>query len=90
MYTYIMQRTQIYLTDIETSALQRLAKARGTTQSQLVREAIDLAYLSPSAPNLLEVLASTAGSWQRAETGAEWVEGQRDGGLARRLREQDR
>ena len=85
MYTYIMQRTQIYLTDVETAELQRLAKARGTTQSQLVRDAIDLAYLSPSAPNLLEVLQSTAGSWQREETGADLVERQRPGRLAERL-----
>jgi hypothetical protein len=80
-----MLRTQIYLTQVESDTLQRLAKARGTTQSQLVREAIDLAYLRPNQPNMLAILAQTAGSWQRVESGQAWVDHQRDGHLARRL-----
>lgn len=36
-----MIRTQIYLTEEERTALKRLAEERGTSQSALIREAID-------------------------------------------------
>lgn len=36
-----MQRTQIYLTDVEQAGLQRLARARGETVSAVIREAVD-------------------------------------------------
>jgi hypothetical protein len=37
-----MIRTQIYLTEEERAALKRLAEERGTSQSALIREAVDL------------------------------------------------
>ncbi len=36
-----MVRTQIYLTEEEREALRRLAEAHGTSQSALIREAVD-------------------------------------------------
>src|SRR3970282_2894380 len=40
MYTYIMQRTPIYLTDEETAALDRLTETPGRTKSDLLRAAM--------------------------------------------------
>ena len=37
-----MQRTQIYLTELEQDGLQRLAHAKGATVSAVIREAVDL------------------------------------------------
>lgn len=39
--TYIMKRTQIYLTEGQDERLARLAAASGVTKSTLIREAID-------------------------------------------------
>jgi predicted transcriptional regulator len=36
-----MQRTQIFLTEAEQAGLQSLAKARGSTVSAVIREAVD-------------------------------------------------
>jgi len=36
-----MQRTQIYLTDLEQQGLQQLAQTRGATVSAVIREAVD-------------------------------------------------
>ena len=46
MYTsYIMRRTQIYLDEEQATKLARRARARWTTASRMIREAID-AYLA--------------------------------------------
>jgi hypothetical protein len=37
-----MQRTQIYLTELEQAGLQQLALAKGATVSAVIREAVDL------------------------------------------------
>ena len=36
-----MKRTQIYLTEEEEAAIEKLSDERGTTQSNIIREAID-------------------------------------------------
>ncbi len=36
-----MKRTQIYLTEEEKKAIEKLSDERGTTQSNIIREAID-------------------------------------------------
>lgn len=41
MYIARMRRTQIFLTESEQAGLQRLAKARGSTVSAVIREAVD-------------------------------------------------
>lgn len=87
MYTYIVERTQIYLTKREKAALARAAKATGRTRSQLIREAIEATYLTSQADDLVAVLQRTAGIWaDRAETGEAYVERMRNGRLARLYR----
>ena len=86
MYTYIVERTQIYLNRQQSAALDREAKRRGTTRSHLIREAIEARYGADRDPaEALEALRASAGLWaDRSETGAEYVGRLRSG---QRLRE---
>lgn len=86
MYTYIMERTQIYLSREQATALDREARRRGTTRSHLIREAIEAHYgADRDASEVREALRATAGLWSdRPETGEAYVERLRSG---RRLRE---
>lgn len=81
MYAYIMERTQIYLTESEVSALDRLGDKTGRTRSQLIREAIDAVYLNPTGTEeLLRAVERSAGAWRDAtETGEAYVKGIRPG-----------
>jgi predicted DNA-binding protein len=82
MYVYIMQRTQIYLSQTETTALDREAKRTGRTRSQLIREAIEEKYVGSgaSAEEFLRVLEETSGAWKdRDFTGQEYVDAIRSG-----------
>ena len=85
MYTYIMQRTQIYLTRREAAALERAARETGRTRSQLIREAIEACYLTEvEQHDLLAALEASAGLWaDMSETGEAAVERLRSGRLAR-------
>lgn len=85
MYTYIMQRTQIYLTKREAAALERAARETGWTRSQLIREAIEARYLTDvDQHDLLAALEASAGLWSDvSETGEVAVERLRTGRLAR-------
>lgn len=85
MYTYIMERTQIYLTRRESLALAKLSKATGRTRSQLIREAITAQYLAEADGDALAAaLKATAGLWSdRKESGEAYVERVRSGRLAR-------
>lgn len=50
VHSYIMKRTQIYLSDEQHRVLASVAKRRGTTASAVIREAIDgylVAQLGP-------------------------------------------
>jgi hypothetical protein len=85
MYTYIVERTQIYLTRDQATALDREAKRTGTTRSHLIREAIEARYGGGTREQIERVLRSTAGLWRdRAETGETYVRRLRTG---RRLRD---
>jgi hypothetical protein len=81
MYTYIMERTQIYLSREQATALDREARRRGTTRSHLIREAIEERYRTVrSKDERLEALRASAGVWaDRSETGEEYVERMRSG-----------
>lgn len=84
MYVYIMTRTQIYLTEELDRVLASRAKASGATKSQLIREAIERAYLrAPDAVATLSALDASAGSWRRSDTGEAHVERLRAGRLAK-------
>jgi predicted transcriptional regulator len=76
MYTYIVERTQIYLTSEEANALDREARKRGQTRSHLIREAVDQAYvIGPQREQLLDALDASFGAWKgRRETGEEYVD----------------
>jgi predicted DNA-binding protein len=45
--SYIMKRTQIYLDEEQAQRLARRARARGTTASKVIREAIDKYLAAP-------------------------------------------
>jgi predicted transcriptional regulator len=84
MYTYIMQRTQIYLSERESTALDRAAKATGRTRSHLIREAIAARYLDrPNIDEFEAALRETSGAWQMGESGEATVERLRAGRLGR-------
>jgi predicted DNA-binding protein len=79
MYTsYIMRRTQIYLTDEQAVRLERRSRATGTTVSQLIRQAIDSAYgrrRAMSRAEKVRLARLTAGAWKAVpESGAAYVE----------------
>jgi hypothetical protein len=75
---YIVQRTQIYLTEGQGRLLERRSRATGLTVSQLIRDAIDAAYGAARTPSRAErarVARQTAGSWSAfPETGARYVD----------------
>ena len=81
MYTYIVDRTQIYLSRAQATALDREARRTGLTRSHLIREAIDQAYLPNSASDeTLEALEASAGAWaKRTDSGEDYVERLRSG-----------
>lgn len=81
MYTYIVIRTQIYLTERLARTLGRMARVSGRTRSQLIREALEKAYLPPTKDEILATLQRTHGAWKgRRYTGAQFVERLRSGG----------
>ncbi len=67
-----MQRTQIYLTEREQTALRRLAEASGRSQSELIREAVDryLREVSPQAQRA--ALLGAAGIWRGRDDLPDW------------------
>lgn len=87
MYTYIVERTQIYLSREQSAALDREARRLGTTRSHLIREAIDQAYLAaPDRERVRAALHESAGAWaDRTEIGEEYVERIRGTGRMTRL-----
>lgn len=87
MYTYIVERTQIYLSKEQAAALDREARRTGRTRSHLIREAIDDTYrLDIKRESFLAALEESAGAWkQRTETGEAYVERLRTGSRLREL-----
>lgn len=64
MYTYIVDRTQIYLTAHESAALERASIESGKTKSQLIREAIDEKYgIVTQADRVRAALEVAFGAW---------------------------
>lgn len=58
-----MVRTQIYLTEEERRALKRVADERNTSQSALVREAVD-EYLASERTNWKRAIRGIRGMWK--------------------------
>ena len=79
MYSeYIMQRTQIYLTEEQGRLLKGRSRATGCTVSELIRTAVDDVYAPRrelSTAERIRLARRTAGAWQEfPETGTEYVE----------------
>jgi acyl-CoA reductase-like NAD-dependent aldehyde dehydrogenase len=67
MYTYIVDRTQIYLTPAESAALEQESIRTGKTKSQLIRDAIDEAYgVRSQADRVRAALDVAFGAWKEA------------------------
>jgi hypothetical protein len=81
MYTYNMERTQIYLTRAQAAALDDEARRKGTTRSHLIREAITERYGGqPHADRVTSALRATAGLWSHLSlSGEEYVAELRSG-----------
>lgn len=82
-----LQRTQMYLTRDEIAELEKRKDETGISVSELVRRAVDRAYLGRarrSRDERLAIARETAGAWgDRGETGADYAERLRSGRLAR-------
>ena len=59
-----MIRTQIYLTEEERASLKQLAEERGTSQSALIREAVDQYLKEHSQEERLAKLRAARGIWK--------------------------
>lgn len=81
MYPYIMQRTQISLTDEERRLLDAEVRRTGRSMSSLIRDAVTQVY-GPQRrlEDDIRAIDEAAGAWQgREEDGAAYVEGLRSG-----------
>ena len=86
MYSGVVGRTQIYLSDEELLLLDREAALTGASRSELVRRAVRATYGRRSAEERLVALRRSSGSWaDRDLTGADYVDRIR-GDLNERLR----
>lgn len=85
MYPYIMQRTQISLTDEERRALDAEIARTGRSMSALIRDAIGKTYgVRRTVDDDIAALEAGFGSWDaRDHDGAEWVEQLRSGSRMR-------
>ena len=82
MYTYIMVRTQIYLSEEIHHALGTEARRSGRTRSDLIREAVGARYLHGDDKAALRAALDTSfGAWGAGEDGAAFVDRVRPGRL---------
>lgn len=59
-----MKRTQIYLTEEEKKAIEKLSDERGTTQSNIIREAIEHYLEEITIEDKRKRLIAAAGMWK--------------------------
>ncbi|MGH9000850.1 MAG: CopG family transcriptional regulator [Acidimicrobiia bacterium] len=80
-----MERTQIYLTQVEVDLLRRESERTGASKAELIRRAIQAHYGESGPQDRRAALRRTAGSWNgRSFTGAAYTRALR-GDLERRL-----
>jgi hypothetical protein len=60
-----MIRTQIYITEQERSALARLARQLDKSQSDLIRQAIDLFCAARLQENRASIMQNARGIWEK-------------------------
>ena len=63
----MMNRTQIYLTEEEQKALRVIANLRETTQSEVIREAIDQYIVKHHQAHRVQMLREARGIWADRE-----------------------
>jgi hypothetical protein len=63
-----LSRTQIYLTRTQQTALGIMARAKGKTQSSIIRDAIDRLLSSQDAAQLGAARMRSAGAWAAPDT----------------------
>lgn len=86
VYSGVVGRTQVYLTDEELELLDRAGRETGASRSELIRRAVRSTFGARTKADKLHALQSSAGSWaDRDFTGAEYVDAIR-GDLNERLR----
>lgn len=73
-----MIRTQIYLTEEEHRKLHQLSRRRGTSLSELIRDAIDRMLLQSRKENRLEVLREGRGIWKNRRDLPDFAEVRRE------------
>jgi hypothetical protein len=87
MYSGVVERTQIYLSESDVALLDEQARRTGASRSELIRRAVQAQYAAPDAGGRRAALERSAGTWRnRKLTGAEYTEGLR-GSLDQRLTE---
>ena len=75
MYSDVMQRTQIYLSDDEAALLAEASARTGASRSELIRRAVRTQYGVETPERRLAALRASAGAWRdRSGTGADYVE----------------
>jgi len=81
MYPYIMQRTQISLTDDERRLLDQEARRTGRSMSALIRDAVTKVYgPKRDVGDDLRAIDEAAGAWREREAdGAAYVDELRSG-----------
>jgi len=90
MYSDVVQRTQIYLSDDDAQLLDRETARTGASRSELIRRAIQRQYGHSDEASRRRALLESAGSWRSREfTGEEYVDAIR-GDLNVRLARLDR
>lgn len=86
MYSGVVGRTQVYLTEKELELLDRAGQASGASRSELIRRAVRAAFGDGDGSERLAAVQQAAGIWQdRRFTGAQYVDAIR-GDLNERLR----
>jgi Ribbon-helix-helix protein, copG family len=63
-----LQRTQIYLSSSQQSALSTLARARRSTQSALIRDAIDQFIAKEDGQQMAAARLLAAGAWSAPDS----------------------
>jgi hypothetical protein len=63
VYSGVVGRTQIYLTDAELDLLDREAEATGASRSELIRRAVRAQYAPRRRPPLASAGIVSDGSW---------------------------
>ena len=81
MYTYIMQRTQISLTDEDRRILDAAAARTGKSIAALIRDAVETVYgTDRNVDDDVAAMRGAFGGWSGRKTdGAAWVEQLRTG-----------